>query len=129
MGLDVSHGAFGAAYSAFDRFRRAICESMGGKWPESIQPEGSVWYWGDGYNRQSHPGLYELLSHSDCDGEIAPNICAKLADELEALLPTLDTMGEGGGHIVRDGGFGGMARKFIAGCRHAARDGEPLEFY
>jgi hypothetical protein len=55
--------------------------------------------------------------------------CQKIANELEALLPKLDAMGEGSGHIALRGGYGAVARKFIAGCRLAAERGERLEFH
>ena len=125
MGLDISHGAFSASCGAFDRFRRAVAEAIGGSWPEH---HGEEWFWGDGYSEQSHPGLFAFLSHSDCEGEISPQECGRLADELEALLPRLDALGDGAGHIARDGGYGDVCRQFIAGCRLAAERGEPLEF-
>lgn len=123
MGLNCSHGAFDGAYSAFHRFRGAICTAAGGVWdiegrweiPEEI------------YN--ANDGLVELLSHSDCDGEINPEMCVKVADDLEKLLPIIEANDNGGsGHIARDGGFAAVTRKFIDGCREAAKLGEPLEF-
>jgi hypothetical protein len=131
MGLDVSHGAFHGAYSAFNRFRQAVAQAMGGSFPPHSNPdmETESWYWGDGYSVGTHPGLAEFMRHSDCDGDISPTMCAKVADDLEALLPAIDGMGSGGGHIERNGGYGEVARRFIAGCREAAAAGETLEFY
>jgi hypothetical protein len=100
---------------------------MGGEWPNLISGD-DTWYWGDGYSHDTHPGIGVLLNHSDCDGEIDPVTCIDVAVELEALLLALDAQGGGGGHIERDGGYGSVARKFIAGCREAAKAGEPLEF-
>jgi len=134
MGLDVSHGAFSGAYSSFNRFRQAIAKVTGGSFPphradaDGIVMDDDVWYWGDGFSESTHRGLFVLLSHSDCDGEISPEDCVKVADELESLLPQLDAIGDGSGHILRDGGYGGVARKFIAGCREAAAANESLEF-
>lgn len=147
MGLDVSHDAWGGAYSAFNRFRQAIAWATGGSFPPhyrrnedgtmKAQIDGSLIlaldmdpeqiYFDDGFTRETNPGLYEFLTHSDCDGEIAPDICAKLADEMEALLPKLDSLNEGGGHMPH--GPAAAARRFIKGCREAAAAGEPLEFY
>jgi len=149
MGLDVSHNAWSGAYSAFNSLRRTICEAMGGKWPSSFNSDDGFWYWGDGYTRETHPGLFVFLSHSDCDGEISPDDCTKVADDLEALLPriaataeepalsgfVMEKNGDGfvgrrtPGHIDRAGGYVGATRQFIAGCREAARLREPLRFF
>ncbi len=122
MGLDVSHDAFSGAYSAFSRFRHALAQATGGEYGMEL------WRFGPGYSNKTHPGLYAFFCHSDCDGEIEPELAGKLADEMEALLPHMDKLGSGGGHIDRDGGFGNVTRMFIAGCRRAAEANEPLLF-
>lgn len=148
MGLYCSHDAFRGAYSAFNRFRQAIARAAGGSYPPhylytasgetAIGSDGVLvrdetmdegrFYVADEMTYETHPGLWEFFTHSDCDGDIPPDLCAKLADEMEALLPKIDAQGVGDGHIARDGGFGSVARRFIAGCRDAAAAGEPLEF-
>jgi len=137
MGLDVSHDAFSGAYSAFNRFRGAVAEAMGGSFPphkpgarddEGKPMDPRMWYWGDGYTAETHPGLMVFLAHEDCDGEISPEDCVKVADELEMLLPKLAAAGLGLGHIERAGGYAAVAEKFIAGCRCAAAENEPLVF-
>lgn len=68
--------------------------------------------------------LHELLYHSDCDGEIAWEKCAAIADELEALLPELPKE-DLGGHI------GDMQNKtiaFIKGLRLAHSKKENIQF-
>lgn len=147
MGLDCSHDAWSGAYSAFNRFRQAIAFATGGSFPPHYQrnEDGTLKadfagnlirddtmdqeqiYLANGFTRETNPGLYEFLTHSDCDGEIAPDICAKLADEMEALLPKLDLLKEAGGHMPY--GPAAAARRFIAGCREAAAANEPLEFF
>ena len=68
--------------------------------------------------------------HSDCDGEISPELCAHVANELEALLPKIEALGwSDGGHIGARGGYVECTRKFIAGCRAAAAEGVPLGFH
>lgn len=130
MGLDTSHDAFHGAYSAFNRFRQAVAKAIGGSFPfhDDTSLDNKLWYWGDGYGKESHPGLHCFFMHEDCDGEISPEDCARIADELEPLLPEIDEMGMGGGHIESQGGYGSVTRKFIAGCRLAAESNETLVF-
>jgi hypothetical protein len=147
MGLDTSHDAFHGAYSAFNRLRQEVASAIGGSYPPhylraydgkiaegkngslivdyTLDPER--FYTPDEVTQESHPGLWEFLTHSDCDGAIAPDMCAKVADDLE---PLLDKMPEGGaGHIGARGGFREVLRKFIAGCRAAHAEGVPLDFH
>lgn len=149
MGLDVSHDAFSGAYSSFNRLRQVVARAMGGSFPPHYKynadgtpvrrgeygierderfPDEGFWYSGKGYSEKTHPGLYEFLKHSDCDGEIPPEMCVKVADDLEALLPKVQDVPDGG-HIGRDSGYVAVLRKFIAGCRAAAAAGEPLDFH
>lgn len=116
MGLDCSHNAWSGAYSRFDRFRSAICTATGGKWPKLFS--GNEWSFGEGYSEETHPGLYALLTHSDCEGVLAPTQCSQVADELEKLLPKIN--GED---------FKERAVQFIKGCRDAASADEELEFF
>ena len=150
MGLDCSHNAFHGAYGAFNRLRQEVCRAMGGSFPphwkynesgdieiddgglatRNTELEDGFWYSGDGYDEESHPGLYEFLKHSDCDGEISPEMCAKVADELEAILPKVESLNSKAyGHIAASGGYSSTLKQFIAGCRAAALAGEPLKFY
>lgn len=151
MGLDTSHDAFHGAYSAFNRFRQMICFVIGGSFPPHYKynadftfitngPNGlpirktdldeNHIYFDDAFSQETHPGLFEFLTHSDCDGEISPEMCIKVADDLESLMPKIETIDNGGaGHIAARGGYGGVTRKFIDGCRAAADAGEPLEFH
>jgi hypothetical protein len=106
---------------------------MGGSFPPHTDreryPDENKWYASWDYTRDSHPGLYEFMSHSDCDGVILPEMAGQLADELEELLPVIEAMGlTDAGHIGRAGGYPAVVRKLIAGCRLAAKHNEPLEF-
>ena len=69
--------------------------------------------------------LYELLYHSDCEGEIAVDRCGPIADALEVLIPLLPA-GDAGGHI---GYWREKTAQFVAGLRAAAAEGEPLDFH
>ena len=117
MGLDCSHDAFHGAYSAFNRLRQEIARAIGGSYSPHNDPslDYDLWYWGDGYNKKSHPGLHEFFCHSDCDGEIAPEMCILVADELEAILPNISSNRQ-------------SVQNFIDGCRRAAAANEPLLF-
>lgn len=146
MGLDTTHDAFHGAYSAFNSLRQEVAACIGGSYPphwlrafngelardkdgypiRDLSLDGEKAYFPDGL-QESSPGMFEFLSHSDCDGEIAPEMCAKVADALEAVLPDMPTRGVG--HIAARGGYREVLRKFIAGCRAAAAKGEPLGFY
>lgn len=149
MGLDCSHNAFSGAYSAFNRLRQFVCAATGGSFPPHWMygpdgeilhdPDGATRYHtqipsdrfqcGEGYTRDEWPGLFEFLTHSDCDGEISPTWCTKVANDLEKLMPQFEAMRwESSGHLARDGGYVSVIRQFIAGCRDAAEAGEPLTF-
>ena len=151
MGLDVSHGCWRGAYSAFMRWRRMLAKVAG--LPPLDLMEG--FYHPDDVVRdpfytigrdtmenpttrdikQSLPiswdcidsrfdALKVLLSHSDCDGEIKHNYCAPLACSLEGLMGDIPT-GSGGGHI-RD--WRDMTQQFIDGLRCAAERAENVTF-
>lgn len=139
MGLDTTHEAFHGAYSAFNRFRKAVLESIGGSYPphENKELMDGYWYWSKDDNSQSkfssetHKGLLEFLAHSDCDGEISPKMCKIVADELEEILPYIEEYEkkhEAYGHIYRNGGYLQTTVDFIDGCRLAHKRNEPLEF-
>jgi len=151
MGLDVSHGCWSGAYSAFMRWRYTLAE-VAGLPPldlmEGFYEYGSVY---DPIHVAEHsisvcgafdrikenlpikwdclkpdPYLYALLYHSDCDGEIAWQDCDSLADRLEKLLPQLEQKGnEGEGHI---GSYAKKTKQFIEGLRLAASRKENVEF-
>lgn len=150
MGLDTTHDAFHGAYSAFNRLRQCVCEAMGGgsSFPPHYvyRPDGTVGdafplprkeglddeliYIEEPYNRGTHPGLWAFLTHSDCEGDISPEMCVHVANELEVLLPKIEALGwKDGGHIKARGGYVEVVRKFIAGCRAAAAEGVPLGFH
>lgn len=133
MGLDVSHDAFHGAYSAFNRLRQAVAKATGGVFPPHDRADIPPDYLqlGEGYDNESHPGLWEFLKHSDCDGEIDPATCLRVADDLEALLPRIaevEADEPSTGHLQAAGGYVEVTKRFIAGCRAAAAAGEPLEF-
>ncbi|MCW3466536.1 hypothetical protein [Chitinophaga nivalis] len=112
MGLDISHGAWHGPYSYFMRWRTTIAEKA---------QLGDLRKY-EGYNGNKplasieKEGLQILLSHSDCDGELTPDECKKVADDLTDLLPSLsDDMHE-------------RTIVFIKGCISAFEKNETMYF-
>lgn len=148
MGLDCSHDAWEGAYSAFNAFRQVVCRAFGGSYPPHpknafnegvlitrdplpVLDDHYIYFSPPGTEVDVPDGLLEFLTHSDCDGTIAPEMCSKVADALEALLPKIaaQTGTPWSGHVSHYGGYEEVTKRFIAGCRRAAKAGEPLEFY
>lgn len=148
MGLSCSHEAFDGSYPSFNRLRQRVAWATGGSFPPhwkrtstglEVDLNGlpvidrsldeNIVYIGDDYSIETHPGLFEFLGHSDCEGEIAPEMCAKVAGDLERLLPAIESSGAGKENIAARGRtYTEVLRRFIAGCRAAASAGEPLLF-
>ena len=125
MGLECSHGAFLGSYSSFSGFRRAICRAIG--IDENDWAECKDWSFSEGYSPETNPGLWELLNHPDCWGEISPELCRAIAIELtEFVLPELVKSGDG--EDLFDGGYAAICLQFISGCRSAANLNECLIF-
>ena len=122
MGLDVSHGCWTGAYSAFHHWRKKLCEVAGyGNIDERVGFGGTI-PWPD----CKDDALVLLLHHSDCDGELRWQDCNAIADGLSRLLPALEKAGDGGGHIHS---YAGKTRQFIEGLRKAANAQEDVEFF
>jgi len=137
MGLNTTHDAFHGAYSAFNNLRRFILKSIGGSFPphEDKTLKEDHWYWfvdrEKKYGKDSHPGLYEFFSHSDCDGYIEPDTCLLVAQDLESIMPYIRKLAkteECYGHLLGRGGYIQATQYFIDGCRLAHERGERLEF-
>lgn len=134
MGLDVSHGAFSGACSAFNRLRQFVLKSVGGSYPPHTNAnlDDNFWYWESDFgNIENYNGLCEFLNHSDCDGTISPDMCKAVSDELEAIMPNMELLAKTekcNGHILRDGGYINVIKQFIQGCKSAYESGEELIF-
>ena len=122
MGLDTSHGCWHGSCSSFGRWREKISEVAGYGNLNDYSGFGGDKEW----PAPSSDPLVLLLHHSDCDGELAFNDCAPIADALEVLLPSLVRAGDGGGHI---GSYAEKTATFIAGLRQASLSKENVGFY
>ena len=136
MGLECSHGAFRGSYSTFNRLRQAVCFAAGGgSFPPHLVRDANgvvcdgeglpsidrdlneeLIYFGDGYSNVTHPGLHAFLTHSDCEGEFSPELCAVIAADLSPLLLRIP------------GDMAAILQRFINGLRRAEKNGEPLTF-
>ena len=126
MGLDTSHDCWHGPYSAFMRWRTRLCDLAGyGNYLDYFTPEERAHRDKDPRPAKPIPNddpLWALLAHSDCDGEIAPELCGPLADRLQELvdtkMPARATYDD-----IRP-----ATERFIKGLREAAAVGEAVEF-
>lgn len=127
MGLDTTHDAFSGAYSSFNRFRSIVAKAWGGSFPphsNKTLDDRFIYFPDDAVETD---GLVAFLKSNDCEGEFSPDVCKKMADEMEALLPKIKEIDDGGtGHISVHGGYYAVAKKYIAGCRLAHSRNETL---
>lgn len=137
MGLDVSHNAFSGGYIRFNQFRQTLAWCNGGSfsphWKRNF--DGSITRYHDNspvelndcerdkfyYNSTPKGGLFCLLSHSDCDGEITWKMCRNVADDLKDLIPKMNL-------FYRKDIEMPTLLKFIAGCEKAYELKEDLLF-
>lgn len=120
MGLDTTHDCWHGAYSAFHRWRVRVAQLIG------VDLDEMRGFGGDRSWDTVDSPLVTLLNHSDCDGEIVVGDCEPIADALEALLPAMANMRDGGGHI---GAWVDKTQQFIDGLRAALAAGENVEFH
>jgi hypothetical protein len=118
MGLDTTHGAWNGAYSAFNTWRTEVAKRVGITLKEMQGFDGSKEW------DTEHP-LYPLLYHSDCDGELTPSECKKIADALTKIIDKTEDV-QFGGHV---GSFNDKTKTFIDGCLLAHSLNETIEFH
>jgi len=84
MGIDFSHTEAHWSYTSFSRFRRALAAF------EGIDLDAMQGFTAGGKPWESvTTPLKPLLDHSDCDGELAPADCTKVAPRLRAVIDEL----------------------------------------
>lgn len=117
MGLDTTHNAFHGAYSSFMRFRMQLLELVNGSDIRDLE----------GYDEKAKTpvsslkdeGLEIFFNHSDCDGDISPEDCKKVADSLDFYIPKMDVESE----LYR------RSVQFRDGCLLAHSLNEVLDFH
>ena len=137
MGLDTTHGCWHGAYSAFNRFRRAVAASLGADWDvchgrKYAGETGEINRWPehwtttrvrdallDHYSIDENDPILVLLAHSDCDGTIGPFEAGLLADRLEELEDKIEW----------EAYHGSTVKGFIEGLRQARTDWVPVLFH
>jgi hypothetical protein len=126
MGLDTSHNCWNGSYSAFNRFREALCEAAEVRFRERPY-EAYQGNW-EGIEPAPTDPLEYLINHSDCEG-ILPLYClVPLADRLEGLLPEIKANPSAEwGHLGQGVAF--ATERFIKGLREAACEQECVEFH
>ena len=82
MGLDTSHNCWHGPYSSFNDFRKALANQIG------INLDDYIGYGDKGTkDLESIPhDIMPLLNHSDCDGELSPDECTRIAKGLDDVL-------------------------------------------
>jgi hypothetical protein len=89
MGLDFSHTNAQWSYSGFMRFRERLAEEIGidlNKM-EGFNKEND--YKGLSWEKIVDPIKY-LLDHSDCEDDLSPELCSKVAPRLRELVSSWD---------------------------------------
>ncbi len=116
MEIERKNDVFSGFQTLHDDFQQVISMAYAVDHPNRRPKEGS--------------GLGIFLSHSYGDGSFTPDECAKVADELESLVPRIGALEEY--HRVNDddenGGWVGIATRLIVACRKAAEVGENVQF-
>jgi hypothetical protein len=85
MGLDFSHGGAHWSYSGFHDFRVKLAAEIGIDL-NNMWGFGGQTPWGD--PKEEH--IIYLLDHSDCEGDLSPAKCRKVAKRLRELVASWD---------------------------------------
>lgn len=119
MGIDFSHCDARWSYSGFMRFRTKLASSIGVTLGDmegfSDQNPGREWSTID-------DPIVPLLDHSDCDGELSPQDCARVAPRLREIIASWSRGDVRDDHDIRSGLL------LADGMGAAANAGEALRF-
>lgn len=139
MGLNVSHGCFAGAYSAFNRLRKHVASACGGSFPphdhEFVSsflkehdgaPASDHWYFEENEVPEGvRAGMTLFLGHSDCDGTLSPGEARLVADFLGWAANRIPENTDGFGHL---GDVKTAVERFARGCAQAAEANETVVF-
>ena len=121
MGLDTSHNCWHGPYSSFNNFRKALASQI------DIDLNDYAGYGEKGIkNLESIPhDIMPLLNHSDCDGELSPDECAKIAKGIDSILASFDEAKA----VKYPYNFKEKALQFRNGCLDAFSKNETVDFH
>ena len=89
MGLDFSHTNAHWSYSGFMRFRVRLTAEIGIDLKKMIGFNKENDFKSLSWEKVTDPIKY-LLDHSDCDGDLSPELCSKIAPRLRELVSSWD---------------------------------------
>ena len=113
MGVEFSHCDAHWSYGGFHAFRAELAAMVG------ISDLSTMEGFGGARSFDTlHDDIRPLLDHSDCDGELSPEECSRIAPRLEALIRQ-----KGETWDYRDPGL-----SLVEGMKKAASQREPLTF-
>ncbi len=84
MGIDFSHGNAHWSYSGFNRFRMRLASEIGISL-DDMEGYGGEYKW----EIISDP-IKPLLTHSDCDGLLSPDVLFNVAQRLREIVSSWD---------------------------------------
>lgn len=124
MGLRVSHNCWTGSCGAFNDWRRKLASAI------DIELDKMEYFslYGTPWASLPHDPLYILLTHSDCEGNIAVKHLIPIANRLEELMPKLKEQDQRCPGLPDFLTAVATTEKFIAGLRLAAELGERVKF-
>ena len=90
MGVCFSHGRASWSCTGFNRFRSRLADLIG------ISLDEIAGYGGNKTFEGEEDPIVPLLDHSDCDGDLSPEECAKIAPRLKEMIGILSKRAESG---------------------------------
>lgn len=111
MGLDTTHECWHGPYGSFKLFRYDLGRQIG------INLDDYIGYGERGTKdlESIEHDLMPLFNHSDCDGELQPSECVKIANGLYDVLNNLNYELK-----IETWNFEDKIKQFMDGCKNAA---------
>jgi hypothetical protein len=121
MGLFFPQLYLYCGYLSFARFRRKLAESMG--WKRYV---GATMFGTDSASELTkfqHDPIFAFMLHSDCEGFLSAEDCAKAAPRLRELMQDWSD-----DEMMGDASCKQWGAELADGMEELAKEGEPLEF-